>query len=145
MKSLKEDAIYLGASLLLSRAPTKDFSYLQSKLDAKLTEWRSKCLSWAGRRTLICSVAQTIPNYTMSTFSIPKKVCNNLDSLSRRFWWNAKKLEGNFLAWRSWDKLCHLKNRGGPGFKKAKDINNHSLPSLLGWLPPKGIVYAWIF
>ena len=74
MKSLKTDSIYLGAPLLLFRAPIKDFAYIQSKLEAKLSGWRSKCLSWASRRTLICSVAQTIPNYVMSTFSIPKKV-----------------------------------------------------------------------
>lgn len=85
MKSLKKDTIYLGAPLLLSRAPAKDFFYLQSKLEAKLTGWRTKCLLWAGRRTLICSVAQSIPNYSMSTFNIPKKVWENLDSLSRKF------------------------------------------------------------
>ena len=133
MKSLKKDTTYLGAPLLLSRAPARDFSYLQSKLEAKLTGWRTKCLSWAGRRTLICSVAQSIPNYSMSTFSIPKKVCDNLDSLSRRFWWNPKKSEGHFLAWRAWDKLCYPKSRGGLGFKKAKDFNN-ALLAKLAWM-----------
>ena len=37
MKSLKKDSIYLGAPLLLSRAPVKDFEYIQSKLEAKLS------------------------------------------------------------------------------------------------------------
>ena len=133
MRSIKKDTTYLGAPLLLSRAPARDFSYLHSKLEAKLTGWRTKCLSWAGRRTLICSVAQSIPNYSMSTFSIPKKVCDNLDSLSRRFWWNPKKLEGHFLAWRAWDKHCYPKSQGGLGFKKAKDFNN-ALFAKLAWM-----------
>ena len=85
MKSLKKDAIYLGAPLFLSRAPSKDFKFLLDKLKTKLIGWRSKCLSWAGRSALITSVAQAIPNYTMSTFSIPSKICDKLDSDTRRF------------------------------------------------------------
>lgn len=133
MRSLKKDTTYLGAPLLLSRAPAKDFFYLQSKLEAKLTGWRTKCLSWAGRRTLICLVAQSIPNYRMSTFNVPKKVYENLDSLSRRFWWNPKKPNDNFLAWRSWDKLYYPMSQGGLEFKKAKDINN-ALLAKLTWM-----------
>lgn len=91
IKSLKNDAKYFGAPLLLSRAPSKDFAYLQTRLEAKLSGWRSKCLSWAGKKKLINSMAQTLPDYTMTTFSIPNKVCNNLDSLTRRFWWEPKK------------------------------------------------------
>ena len=48
MRSLKNDTTYLGAPLLLSRAPAKDFSYLQSKLEAKLTGLEDKMpiLGW---------------------------------------------------------------------------------------------------
>ena len=108
----------------MTRAPTKDFAYLQSKLEARLVGWRSKCLSWAGIRTLITSMTQTIPIYARSTFNIPNKVCNNLDSLTRRFWWTPKNQEGNFLAWRSWDKFCFPKKQGGLGFRKFKEVNN---------------------
>ena len=117
----------------MTRAPTKDFTYLQSKLEARLAGWRSKCLSWVRRRTLITLVTQTIPNYARSTFNIPNKVCNNLDSLTRRFWWKPKNHEGNFLAWRSWDKLCFPKKQGGLGFKKAKEVNN-ALLAKLAWM-----------
>ena len=64
VKSLKKDAIYLGAPMFLSKAPSKDFAFLIDKLEAKLMGWRSKCLSYAGRKTLINTVAQSIPNYT---------------------------------------------------------------------------------
>ena len=97
IKALKRDTTYLGAPLFLTRAPTKNIAYLQSKLEANLAKWRSKCLSWVGRRTLITSVAQTIPIYAMSSFNIPNKVCNNLDSFIGRFWWKPKNQEGSFL------------------------------------------------
>ncbi|KAK9990862.1 hypothetical protein SO802_025847 [Lithocarpus litseifolius] len=120
IKNLKKDAVYLGAPLLLSRAPTKDFAFLQDRLEAKLMGWRSKCLSWAGRKTLITSVAQSLPTYTMSTFNVPNKVCDKLDSFTRRFWWKPKEQEGRFIAWRAWDKLCIPKSAGGLGSKKPK-------------------------
>lgn len=85
VRNLKRDAVYLGGPMFLSKAPFKDFAFLQDKLEAKLTRWRSKNLSWAGKRTLINLVAQSMPNYTISTFSIPTKVCDKLDSLTRRF------------------------------------------------------------
>ena len=69
----------------------------------------------------------------MSSFNFPNKECNNLNSLTRRFWWKPKNQEGNFLAWRSWDKLCFPKKQGGLGFKKAKEVNN-ALLAKLAWM-----------
>lgn len=109
--------------MLLSRAPSKDLAFLQDKLETKLSGWRSKCLSWEGRRTLINAVAQSIPTYAMSSFNISNKVCDKLDSLSRRFWWKFNQREGRFLAWKAWNDLCHPRNVGGLGFKKAKSTN----------------------
>lgn len=101
VKKLRRDVVYLSAPMFLSRAPSKSFSYLHGKLEAKLSGWRSKCLSWAGRETFINSVVQTIPNYTMSTFNVPTKVCDKLDSLARKFWWKPKERDRKFLAWKS--------------------------------------------
>ena len=86
-----------------------------------------------GRKTLITSVAQSLPTYAISTFSIPNKTCEKLDSLTRRFWWQPKANEGCYLAWKSWDKLCHPRMAGGLGFKKHKDINS-ALLAKLAWM-----------
>ena len=92
--------------------------------------WRSKCLSCAGRKTLISIVALSIPTYAMSTFNIPKKVCDKMDAITRRFWWKQKEEDGKCLSWKSWDKLCVAKVAGGLGFKKFKDRNNGLLAKL---------------
>ena len=123
MKSLKKDIDYLGAPLFLTKAPPKDFKFLQERLEAKLKGWRSKTLSWAGRSTLIKTVAQALPTYTMSSFDIPTKVCDKLDALTRKFWWNPKNPNGSYLAWLAWEKLCLPKGTGGMGFKKSKNFN----------------------
>uniref|UniRef100_A0A2N9ED89 Reverse transcriptase zinc-binding domain-containing protein n=1 Tax=Fagus sylvatica TaxID=28930 RepID=A0A2N9ED89_FAGSY len=135
MKSLKNDAMYLGSPMFTSSSSIKDFKYLQDKLESRLLGWRSKCLSWAGRCTMIKSVAQALPTYTMSTFEVPKKICENLDAVTRRFWWNPKTPSGRFLAWKSWDALCLPKKDGGLGFRKNKNFNK-ALLAKLAWMDP---------
>ncbi|KAK9989403.1 hypothetical protein SO802_029642 [Lithocarpus litseifolius] len=137
MKGLKKDSIYFGAPLFLSKAPSKDFKFLQDRLEARLMGWRSKCLSWAGRSTLIKFVARAIPTYSMSTFNIPNKICDKLDAATRRFRWRPKKSEGRFVAWRAWDKLCQPKCQGGLRFKKAKDVNQILLAKLTWMIDSK--------
>ena len=84
--------------MLLSKSPSKDFSFPTNQL------------SWVGRCTLNNSVAQIIPNCTMSSFKVPIFVCDKLDVLTRKFWW------------RAWDKLSASKATGGLGFKRAKIV-----------------------
>ena len=95
--------------LFMSKALIKDFKYPQGRLETRLRGWRSKSLSWADRCTLIKSVAQSIPTYSMTTFDILTKICDNMDALTRRFWWKLKNLNGRYLAWRARDKLCQQK------------------------------------
>jgi hypothetical protein len=45
---------------------------------------------------MIKSVAQALPTYTLSTFEVPKKICENLDAVMRRFWWNPKTPSADF-------------------------------------------------
>jgi hypothetical protein len=82
---------------------------------------------------MIKSVAQVLPTYTMSTFEVPKKICENLDAVTRRFWWNPKTPSGRFLAWKSWDALCLPKKDGGLGFRKNKNFNK-ALLAKLAWM-----------
>ena len=119
--------------MFLTRVPSKDFTYLEDKIATKLSGWRSKCLSYAGRRTLVNLVALSIPIYTMSSFSTPNKVCDKTDGLARRFWWNPNKHEGRFLTWKSWDSLCCPSSDGGLSFKKSKSLNS-ALLEKLAWM-----------
>ena len=131
-KKLRHGTKYLRVPLFLSNNKAKDFAYVKEKVDVRLASWKSKCLSWAGRATLIKSVAQSIPNYTMSTFLLPRKINDRLDAVVRRFWWKPKEDSNKFYSPMAWDDLCRLKDEDGLGFKKFEKMNQ-ALVSKLGW------------
>uniref|UniRef100_A0A2N9FQS3 Reverse transcriptase domain-containing protein n=1 Tax=Fagus sylvatica TaxID=28930 RepID=A0A2N9FQS3_FAGSY len=109
MKKALDNSTYLGVPLFSSRIVAKDFKYLQDKMEARLKGWRCKSLSWAGRCTLIKSVAQAIPTYAFSTFDVPVGICDKLDAATRR---KAKDFNDVLLAKLTWmiaskrDSLC---------------------------------------
>ena len=45
MKLVPQNAIYLGAPLFTSRNKSKDFQFLQDRMESKLKGWRCKTLS----------------------------------------------------------------------------------------------------
>lgn len=85
LRRMKENLIYLGNALILWRNNRRNFDRLRDQLQVRLEGWQSKLLSKAGKATLIKSVAQAIPVYSMSTFKILKGVCENMDAMVRRF------------------------------------------------------------
>lgn len=74
-------------------------------------------------------------NTSTYTFEVPNKICDNLDALTRRFWWNPSKPNGNFLTVKAQSSLCKLKE-GGLGFR-SKDFNL-ALLSKLAWMVASG-------
>lgn len=121
--SMKESPIYLGNSLIMGRNRRKEFSKLKDRVQTRLEGWQSKLLSKAEKTTLIKAVAQNILVYTMSTFQIPKSICDDLDAMVRRFWWGTKPGLKRYLALKSWNKIYQKKEVGGLGFKMFKDVN----------------------
>lgn len=101
LKSLKVNQAYLGNSLVMNKNLTKELSKVKDRVQRRLEGWQSKLLSNAGKATLIRSVVMSTPVYTMSTFRIPKSVCESLESMVRRFWWGAKPGSNRFLALKS--------------------------------------------
>lgn len=102
------------------------------KISNKLAGWRSKCLSMAGRATLIKSVVQVYPYLHNAVPSNPWNITDMMDRKIRNFFWGKDDTKPHQLFFKSWDAVCRPKNLGGMGFRKMHDLNI-ALISKQGW------------
>ena len=130
-KIIRQHETYLGLPSLVGRSKRNTFRALKERLDNKLSGWKEKLLSQAGKEILIKAVAQAIPIYTMSVFKLPDTLCDEMTSMVRNFWWGQKEGQ-NKIAWLSWDKMCTPKKDGGLGFRNLKAFNK-ALLAKQGW------------
>ena len=133
-KSLPQCSRYLGAPLFLSSNKSKDFNFILEKLEARTSGWKSKSLSWMGRATLIKAVALSTTIYTLATFKLPKKLCNEMDVVVRRFLWNLKKDSKSFWSPLAWSKLRKPLSMGGLGFRTFENFNKAMITKLAWWV-----------
>ncbi|PNX75251.1 ribonuclease H, partial [Trifolium pratense] len=122
---------YLGVPLL-GRAPKRnDFQYLVDQVETKLSGWKAKQLSFAGRVTLAKSVLEAIPIYPMMTTKIPKSCLNDIQRIQRNFIWGDSESGRKFHA-VSWEKVTTPKWMGGLGLRNMEYMNQACLIKL-GW------------
>ncbi|KAL0004281.1 hypothetical protein SO802_011842 [Lithocarpus litseifolius] len=113
---------YLGLPSLIERSKNQVFSLLKERVGQKLAGWKGKLLSMGGKEILIKAVAQAIPTYTMSCFQLPRGLCEDLESMMRKFWWGQKHQETK-MAWVGWKQMCFPKSLGGLGFRNLQAFN----------------------
>ncbi|KAL4391935.1 hypothetical protein AHAS_Ahas03G0294800 [Arachis hypogaea] len=96
---------------------------------SRLSTWKARNLSLAGRVTLTQSTLASIPTYIMQTMRISLRVCDKIDSICRSFVWGGNN-SGKKIHLLSWKKLCSLKKSGGLGFRSARMMNDANLMKL---------------
>lgn len=119
---------YPGIPLVHGRVRKEDFNFVMDKLTRKLSTWKTKLLNRAGRITLAKSVLTSLPLYGMHTLRFPQAVCNDIDSIVRRFIWKGNEGKGIHLV--KWDTVTLPRSHGGLGVCQAREANI----SLLGKL-----------
>jgi hypothetical protein len=107
---------YLGQPTVIGRSKIQTFNYIQDMVWKKLKGWKGKNLSFAGRGTLIKTVAQAIPTYLMSSFLLLRGICDQLDRMISSFWWG-NNVDKRKIHRINWEKTCKQKSLGGMGFR----------------------------
>uniref|UniRef100_A0A2N9IZP5 C2H2-type domain-containing protein n=1 Tax=Fagus sylvatica TaxID=28930 RepID=A0A2N9IZP5_FAGSY len=110
---------------------TRDFDFVVEKVQAKLSSWKAKLLSPAGRVILVQSVTSAIPAYYMQNVALPTRVCSTLDKLNRDFLWGSTE-ESKKMHMVSWGKICRPRDLGGLGLYSTK-ARNIALLAKLNW------------
>jgi len=120
---------YLGCSLFHGRPSFDLFHHLVDKAQTKLTSWKKKCFSKAGRVVLIQSNLEALLVHTMQCYKLPARVTDQLDRINQEvFWKNASSAKGMPLV--AWDKICRPKQLGGLGIRKTATVNTAFLAKL---------------
>ena len=81
---------YLGVPLIHKRVKRYTYQYLVYETNQKLSSWKSKVLSFAGRVVFTQTVLSALPTYTMQTALLPKGGCHSLEKICRCFVWGAQ-------------------------------------------------------
>ncbi|XP_016168537.1 uncharacterized protein LOC107611089 [Arachis ipaensis] len=109
---------YLGISLGANLRLVKTWKPLLDKVEEKLSLWKAKILSKAGKLVFIKSVINSLPIYYLSLYKMPNAVARRIISLQRRFFWG--KDDGRpGVALVKWELIQAPKKLGGLGVGNA--------------------------
>jgi hypothetical protein len=91
---------YLGLPTPSGRVKRGLFQPLEARFFKRITSWREKTLSAAGKEVQIKSIAQALPNYIMSVFKLTGGLCEDLMKAIRAYWWGSRKGAGKYSGCR---------------------------------------------
>ncbi|KAF7841821.1 reverse transcriptase [Senna tora] len=113
---------YMGSFVDNKLSDPQNYNVLIERIGSKLAGWKAKTLSQAGRLTLIKSVLQPLNIYHMSTLTIPRKYCHQMDAVCSNFFWGFRggKSAMHLLNKR---KIFAPRDRGGLGLRYAELVN----------------------
>ncbi|XP_022014398.1 uncharacterized protein LOC110913887 [Helianthus annuus] len=113
---------YLGIPIGVNMKRSKYWDLVINKFSAKLSKWKAKFLSLAGRVTLAKLVLGSLPSYFLSLFVAPKCVINKLEKIRRDFVWG---FSGSIkkMRWVRWEGIVNSKRKGGLGVGSIRDFN----------------------
>ncbi|KAA3486687.1 reverse transcriptase [Gossypium australe] len=131
VRSLSSPEKYLGLPNMVGRRKKEVFQNLVDRIVSQIESWSSRLLSQGGKEVFIKSVLQAIPTYAMSCFLFPRVLCEKIESVLARFWWQ-KGPGRRGIHWCQWKFLCRPKDEGGLGFRRMAQFNI-SLLAKQGW------------
>ncbi|KAJ9536525.1 LOW QUALITY PROTEIN: hypothetical protein OSB04_un000277 [Centaurea solstitialis] len=108
---------YLGIPLSPVALKPADYSGIIARVKERLHNWKSKFLSYGGRRQLVVSVLQSLQLYWMQIFMFPAVVVHDIEKCLRDFLW-AQGDSSRGKCKVAWSLVCRPRNCGGLGFKR---------------------------
>ena len=123
---IKEYERYLGLPVVVGRRKRASLNYIKDRVWGKLQGWKEKILSQASKEVLLKVVVQVIPTFAMSCFRLPIGLCQDIEMLIRKFWWEQRG-DSRKIHWTKWEVLCEPKSEGGLGFKDLCKFNKAML------------------
>ncbi|KAK1440855.1 hypothetical protein QVD17_06687 [Tagetes erecta] len=102
---------YLGVPLVATRVKTTDCRVLVEKVENRISDWKNKLLSFAGRCQLINSIISSLHVFWSSVFILPIRIMHDIEAKMRDFLWARGPLKRS-RARVSWKDVCRPKTEG---------------------------------
>jgi len=122
--------VYLSLPIGWCHKKKEFWTGVVDRVKRRLSSWKGRLLSMAGRICLIKSVLCSIPLFYLSLFKMPVGVANEIVSVQRNFLWGWGS-DGRKVAWASWKKVCEAREDGGLG---VIDLRIFNLALLGKWI-----------
>lgn len=106
LKKLPPKAKHLRLPLLFPRAWMRAVEDIKEKFFSKISGWKVKMLSQAGRMVMIKAVATALPSYLMSFYLLPQSWCKEIDRALKNFWWGYSDEKARYLSLKVWSSIC---------------------------------------
>lgn len=113
LRWLPSIAKHLGLSLILPWSVSHALANLKDRVLLKISRWKAKLLSQAGRTSLLATVDSSLPSYGMSSLVFPIGWCRNVEREFKNFWWGFFPVKSRNLSLKSWGSICRPKLVGG--------------------------------
>ena len=107
---------YLGYFLKPSGYLVKDWHWILSKFEKRISHWTNRLLSIGGCLVLIRSVLSSLPLYWMALVPIPSSILDKLKKLIFSFLWGSSAKQKKFHL-VDWHLLARPISLGGWGIK----------------------------
>ena len=104
VRAVNNPGDYLGMPMMVGRRKVAKFKFLLDKIDQKLRNWGNQVISKGGKITLLKAAAQTIPNFWMSLFLIPREIVEGIQRRMNKYWWGNGGETGG-IRWLAWERL----------------------------------------
>uniref|UniRef100_A0A251SB85 Reverse transcriptase domain, Reverse transcriptase zinc-binding domain protein n=1 Tax=Helianthus annuus TaxID=4232 RepID=A0A251SB85_HELAN len=110
---------YLGLKVGANMNRIMNWKDVIDTFNKRLSSWKAKLLSFAGRLPLVKSVLGSLPNYYLSFY---KALLKTLEGIRRKFLWGVCG-SNKKLRWIKWEKVVASKKLGGLGVGGIKELN----------------------
>ncbi|XP_058775212.1 uncharacterized protein LOC131649467 [Vicia villosa] len=101
---------------------TKVWKDVVTNIKSRLSKWKGRNISIGGRVTLIGSVLNAIPIFTLSFYKAPSMIIKEIRGLLSNFLWNGNANKRS-IHWVKWENVCKPKEKGGLGIRDVGDLN----------------------
>jgi hypothetical protein len=116
---------YLGVPIFKGKPKTSYLQPIADKIKLKLSAWKASLLTMAGRVQLVKAVIQSMMIYSITLYSWPVSLINEVERNIRNFIWSGDP-DKRKLVTVAWKKICRPIAQGGLNIRSLSSLNKAS-------------------